>query len=92
MGPLRLGSGPDALDAAAARLETVRRPGVEAEQRRQVRTEAAAAQRNASGVVAPPTVLRVLSAIPGFPRLAARRAGVRVPAPVPVIASAVAHR
>ncbi len=88
VGPLRLRMpGRDALDAAAARLETVRRPGVEAEQRRQVRTEAAAAKRNASGVVAPPTALRVLSAIPGFPRLAARRAGVRVPAPVPVIAS-----
>ena len=87
VGPLRAGAGPDEVDAAAARLETVRRPDVEAEQRRQVRTEQAAAKRNASGVVGPPTVLRVLSAIPGFPRLAGRRVGVRVPAPVPEIAS-----
>jgi 2-polyprenyl-6-methoxyphenol hydroxylase-like FAD-dependent oxidoreductase len=84
--PLLGDAAPDEVDAAAARLEEVRRPGVEAEQRRQVRTEQAAAQRNASGVVGPPAVLRVLSAIPGFSRLAARRSGVRVPAPVPAIA------
>jgi 2-polyprenyl-6-methoxyphenol hydroxylase-like FAD-dependent oxidoreductase len=88
VGPLRAGAGPDEVDAAAARLETARRPDVEAEQRRQVRTEQAAAKRNASGVVGPPTVLRVLSAIPGFSRLAGRRVGVRVPAPVPEIARA----
>ena len=87
VGPLRAGAGPEEIDAAAARLETVRRPAVEAEQRRQVRTEQAAARRNASGVTGPPTVLRVLSAIPGFSRLAGRRVGVRVPAPVPAIAS-----
>ncbi|HEY2191615.1 MAG TPA: FAD-dependent monooxygenase [Actinomycetospora sp.] len=86
VGPLRDGAGPDEVDAAAARLEAVRRPGVDAEQRRQVRTEQAAAKRNASGVVGPPPVLRVLSAIPVFRRLAGRRVGVRVPAPVPVIA------
>ena len=87
VGPLRAGAGPEEVDAAAARLETVRRPAVEAEQRRQVRTEQAAAKRNAAGVVGPPTALRVLSAIPGFSRLAGRRVGVRVPAPVPEIAS-----
>ncbi len=86
VGPLLAGAGPDEVDAAAARLETVRRPEVEAEQRRQVRTEQAAAQRNASGVVGPPAVLRVLSAIPAFRRLAGRRVGVRVPAPVAAIA------
>ena len=86
--PLRDGARPEEVDAAAARLETVRRPAVEAEQRRQVRTEQAAAKRNASGVVGPPTALRVLSAIPGFSRLAGRRVGVRVPAPVPAIARA----
>jgi 2-polyprenyl-6-methoxyphenol hydroxylase-like FAD-dependent oxidoreductase len=86
--PLRDGAGPGEVDAAAARLETVRRPAVEAEQRRQVRTEQAAAKRNASGVVGPPAALRVLSAIPGFSRLAGRRVGVRVPAPVPEIARA----
>ncbi|MCD2192477.1 FAD-dependent monooxygenase [Actinomycetospora endophytica] len=86
VGPLRAGSSAAAVDEAAGRLESVRRPGVEAEQRRQVRTEQAAAQRNAAGVVGPPTVLRVLTAIPGFSRLAARRSGVTVPAPVPVIA------
>ncbi len=86
VGPLRAGAGPEEVDAAAARLETVRRPDVEAEQRRQVRTEQAAAKRNASGVVGPPTALRVLAAIPGFSRLAGRRVGVRVPAPVPEIA------
>ena len=85
--PLRAGAGPDEVDAAAGRLETVRRPDVEAEQRRQVRTEQAAAKRNASGVVGLPTALRVLSAIPGFSRWAGRRVGVRVPAPVPEIAS-----
>jgi 2-polyprenyl-6-methoxyphenol hydroxylase-like FAD-dependent oxidoreductase len=84
--PLRDAAGAEEVDAAAARLETVRRPAVEAEQRRQVRTEQAAAKRNASGVVGPPTALRVLSAIPGFSRLAGRRVGVRVPAPVPAIA------
>lgn len=87
VGPLLSGAGTEALDAAAGRLETVRRPGVEGEQRRQVRTEQAAAQRNASGMVGPPAALRVLSAIPGFSRLAARRSGVTVPAPVPVIAA-----
>jgi 2-polyprenyl-6-methoxyphenol hydroxylase-like FAD-dependent oxidoreductase len=86
--PLRAGAGPDEVDAAAARLETVRRPDVEAEQRRQVRTEQAAAKRNTTGVVGPPTALRVLSAIPGFSRWAGRRVGVRVPAPVPEIAEA----
>lgn len=84
--PLLAGSGPDEVDAAAARLEAVRRRGVEAEQRRQVRTEQAAARRNARGVVGPPIVLRVLSAIPGFARLAGRRASVTVPRPVPAIA------
>ena len=87
VGPLRAGAGPEEVDAAAARLETARRPAVEAEQRRQVRTEQAAAKRNAAGVVGPPTALRVLSAIPGFSRLAGRRVGVQVRAPVPEIAS-----
>jgi hypothetical protein len=86
-GAVRAGAGPDEVDAAAGRLETVRRPDVEAEQRRQVRTEQAAAKRNASGVVGLPTALRVLSAIPGFSRWAGRRVGVRVPAPVREIAS-----
>jgi 2-polyprenyl-6-methoxyphenol hydroxylase-like FAD-dependent oxidoreductase len=85
VGPLRAGAGPDVLDAAAARVEKIRRPGVEAEQRRQVRIEQGAARRSASGAEGPPAVLRVLSSIPGFSRLAARRAGVTVPAPVPEI-------
>jgi 2-polyprenyl-6-methoxyphenol hydroxylase-like FAD-dependent oxidoreductase len=68
-----------------AELEVRRRPAVENEQRRQVRTEQAAAQRNAQGVTGPPTVLRVLSAIPGFPRLAARRSRVPMAPPVPAI-------
>jgi 2-polyprenyl-6-methoxyphenol hydroxylase-like FAD-dependent oxidoreductase len=84
--PLLAGAALDELDAAAARLESIRRPGVEAEQRRQVRIEQGAARRNASGVVGPPTALRVLSRIPGFGRLAGRRAGVTMPAPVPAIA------
>jgi 2-polyprenyl-6-methoxyphenol hydroxylase-like FAD-dependent oxidoreductase len=84
--PLLADAGPDELDAAAARFEGTRRPGVEAEQRRQVRIERAAARRNAAGVEGPPTVLRVLSAVPGFGRLVGRRSGVAVPAPVPAIA------
>ncbi|MDL5155511.1 FAD-dependent monooxygenase [Actinomycetospora termitidis] len=71
-----------------AELERRRRPTVEAEQQRQVRTERAAAGRNAAGDTAPPTVLRVLSAIPGFSRLAARRSRVPMAAPVPAIANA----
>ncbi|MEJ2868285.1 FAD-dependent monooxygenase [Actinomycetospora sp. OC33-EN08] len=71
-----------------AELERRRRPTVEAEQQRQVRTERAAAGRNAAGDTAPPTVLRVLSAIPGFSRLAARRSRVPMAAPVPAIAQA----
>lgn len=71
-----------------ADLETRRRPAVEAEQRRQVRTERAAAARNAAGDTRPPSVLRVLASIPGFSKLAARRSRVPMPAPVPAIAGA----
>ncbi|WP_433800387.1 FAD-dependent monooxygenase [Actinomycetospora sp. CA-084318] len=67
-------------------LERRRRPGVEKEQQGQVRIEQAAAKRNAAGVTGPPTALRVLSAIPGFSRLAARRSRVPMAAPVPEIA------
>ncbi|MCD2189398.1 FAD-dependent monooxygenase [Actinomycetospora soli] len=69
-----------------AELERRRRPGVEREQRGQVRIEQAAAKRNAAGVTGPPTALRVLSSIPGFPKLAARRSRVPMAAPVPEIA------
>ena len=86
VGPLRAGAGPEEVDAAAARLETVRRPDVEAEQRRQVRTEQAAAKRNASGVVGSADGAAGARGDPGFSRLAGRRVGVRVPAPVPEIA------
>ena len=71
-----------------AELETRRRPAVEAEQRRQVRTEQAAAARNAAGDTRPPSVLRVLASVPGFSKLAARRSRVPMPAPVPAIAGA----
>ncbi|MFC5065340.1 FAD-dependent monooxygenase [Actinomycetospora atypica] len=71
-----------------AELEARRRPAVEAEQRRQVRTEQAAAARNAAGDTGPPTVLRVLASIPGFSTLAARRSRVPMPAPEPAIAGA----
>ena len=71
-----------------ADLETRRRPAVEAEQRRQVRTEQAAAARNAAGDTRPPSVLRVLASVPGFSKLAARRSRVPMSAPVPAIAGA----
>lgn len=69
-----------------AELERRRRPGVEKEQRGQVRIEQAAAKRNAAGVTGPPPVLRVLSSIPGFSKLAARRSRVPMAAPAPAIA------
>lgn len=73
------------LDAAAASVEHVRRPRIEREQRSQVRTERSAAARIDDGDPRPPTVLRVLSGVPGFARLAGRLARVEVPAPVPAI-------
>lgn len=73
------------LDAAAASVEWTRRPDIEREQRAQVRTERAAAARIDDGDARPPGALRVLSGIPGFSRLAGRRARVDVPAPVPAI-------
>ncbi|WP_084681559.1 FAD-dependent monooxygenase [Actinomycetospora chiangmaiensis] len=69
-----------------AELERRRRPAVEKEQRGQVRIERAAAKRNAAGVTGPPTALRVLSNVPGFSRLAARRSRVPMAPPVPAIA------
>ena len=89
VGPLRrTPPDPRQVDAAAAGLEAARRPGVEREQRGQVRTERAAAERIGSGDDGPPTALRVLSRVPGFPRLAGRRGRVDVPAPAAVIADA----
>jgi len=85
VGPLLDGARPEDVDAAAARLEPRRRPAVEREQRRQVRTERAAARRNRGDDPRPPAVLRVLAAVPGLPRLLGARSGVRVPAPVPAI-------
>ena len=88
VGPLRrTPPSPRQLDDAAAGLEAARRPAVEREQRAQVRTERAAAERIGSGDPGPPPVLRALSRLPGFPRLAGRRNRVDVPAPVPVIAA-----
>ena len=88
VGPLRrTPPSPRQVDDAAAGLEAARRPAVEREQRAQVRTERAAAERIGSGDPGPPPVLRVLSRLPGFPRLAGRRNRVDVPAPVPVIAA-----
>ena len=88
IGPLRrTPPDPHQLDVAAAGLEAARRAGVEREQRAQVRTERAAAARIDSGDAGPPTVLRGLTRVPGFPRLAGRRARVEVPAPVDVIAA-----
>jgi 2-polyprenyl-6-methoxyphenol hydroxylase-like FAD-dependent oxidoreductase len=89
IGPLRrTPPDPRQLDEAAAGLEATRRPAVEREQRAQVRTERAAAARIDEGDPGPPTVLRALSRIPGFPHLAGRRNRVDVPAPVDVIAAA----
>ncbi|PVZ07916.1 2-polyprenyl-6-methoxyphenol hydroxylase-like FAD-dependent oxidoreductase [Actinomycetospora cinnamomea] len=89
VGPLRrTPPDPRQLDAAAEGLETARRPAVEREQRAQVRTERAAAARTGRGDDGPPTALRVLSRVPGFPRFAGRRGRVEVPAPVDVIAVA----
>ncbi len=89
VGPLRrTPPDPRQLDVAAAGLESARRPGVEREQRAQVRTERAAAERIGSGDDGPPRALRVLSRVPGFPRYAGRRARVAVPPPVAVIADA----
>ncbi len=86
VGPLRrTGLDPVVLDAAAASVEWVRRPGIEREQQAQVRTERAAAARIDQGDARPPGVLRVLSGLPGFSRLAGRRARVEVPAPAPAI-------
>ena len=78
---------PAAVDAAASELERRRRPGTEREQQRQVRTERAAADRRRADDPRPPGPLRVLSSIPGVPRLLGRRSGVRVADPVPTIAS-----
>ncbi|GAA4801559.1 FAD-dependent oxidoreductase [Actinomycetospora chlora] len=90
VGPLRrTPPDPAQLDAAAAGLEASRRPAVEREQQGQVRTERAAAARIAAGDDGPPTVLRALARVPGFPRLAGRRNRVDVPAPVEVIATGV---
>jgi 2-polyprenyl-6-methoxyphenol hydroxylase-like FAD-dependent oxidoreductase len=86
VGPLRRTPlDPVVLDAAAASVEWVRRPAVEREQQAQVRTERAAAARIDDGDARPPGALRVLAGIPGFSRLAGRRARVDVPAPVPAI-------
>jgi hypothetical protein len=60
---------------------------VEREQRAQVRTERAAAARIDDGDPGPPTVLRALSRVPGFPRLAGRRHRVEIPAPADTIAA-----
>ncbi|MDD7938600.1 FAD-dependent monooxygenase [Actinomycetospora lutea] len=88
VGPLRrTPPDPAQLDDAAAGLETARRPGVEREQQAQVRTERLAAQRIDAGDAGPPTALRTLARVPGFPRFAGRRNRVEVPAPVPVIAA-----
>ncbi|GAA4865650.1 FAD-dependent monooxygenase [Actinomycetospora straminea] len=88
IGPLRrTPPDPAQLDDAAAGLEVARRPAVEREQRGQVRTERLAARRIAQGDAGPPEALRALARVPGFPRLAGRRARVEVPAPVPVIAA-----
>ncbi len=88
VGPLRrTPPSPRQLDDAAAGLEAARRPAVEREQRAQVRTERAAAERIGSGDPGPPPVLRALSRLPGFPRLAGRRNRVDVPAPVAVISA-----
>ncbi|WP_166660124.1 FAD-dependent monooxygenase [Actinomycetospora succinea] len=88
VGPLRrTPPDPAQLDDAAAGLEAARRPGVEREQRAQVRTERLAAERIDAGDAGPPTALRTLARVPGFPRYAGRRNRVDVPAPVPVIAA-----
>lgn len=88
VGPLRrTPPDPAQLDDAAAGLEAARRPGVEREQYAQVRTERLAAERIGNGDDGPPTALRTLARIPGFPRYAGRRNRVDVPAPVPVIAA-----
>lgn len=88
VGPLRrTPPDPAQLDDAAAGLEAARRPGVEREQHAQVRTERLAAERIDAGDAGPPSALRALARIPGFPRYAGRRNRVDVPAPVPVIAA-----
>lgn len=88
LGPLRSAPDPGALDAAVAAVEADRRPAIEREQRGQVRTERSAARRAGQGDPRPPAVLRVLTAVPGFSRFAARRARVELPAPVPAIGTA----
>ncbi len=75
---------PDAVDAATAEVERVRRPVVDREQAFQVRVERATARRLASGSdPRPAPVLRLLAAVPGFARFAGRRAARALAVPAP---------
>jgi 2-polyprenyl-6-methoxyphenol hydroxylase-like FAD-dependent oxidoreductase len=75
VGPLTAGRpDPVAVDAAAERVEQLRRPTVDREQRMQVRIERATARRLATrSDPRPPLPLRVIAALPALARWSARR-------------------
>jgi 2-polyprenyl-6-methoxyphenol hydroxylase-like FAD-dependent oxidoreductase len=76
---------PARVDDALARVEAVRRPPVDREQAFQVRVEEQSARALRDHDTRPPGFLRVVSRVPGAPRLVGRRSRIRVPAPVPAI-------
>ena len=68
-----------------SRVEAVRRPPVDREQAFQVRVEEQSARALRDRDTRPPGFLRVVSRVPGAPRLVGRRSRIRVPAAVPAI-------
>lgn len=74
---------PTRLDAACARVEQVRRPLTDKEQRRQHRAERSARGRLERGLTGPPPVLRAITRIPGLPAMNGRQnsALIRIPRP-----------
>jgi 2-polyprenyl-6-methoxyphenol hydroxylase-like FAD-dependent oxidoreductase len=87
--PLRAGSvDPAHADAAARRVEEVRRPPVDREQAFQVRVEEDSARRIRERDPRPGGVLRFIARVPGLPRLVGRQTRkIRIPAPAPAILS-----
>lgn len=86
VGPLRATPvDPARVDEALAAVEATRRPPVDREQAFQVRVEEQSARALREHDTRPPGFLRVVSRIPGAPRLLGRRSRIQVPAPVPAI-------
>ncbi|MGL5866294.1 MAG: FAD-dependent monooxygenase, partial [Dermatophilaceae bacterium] len=86
LAPVLLGGGDDGqVDAAAAAVESARRPRVEREQRFQARVERSTAARLAARAPGPPAGLYVVGLLPGLARLIGRRSRVDIPAPVPEV-------